>query len=31
MHRKIEHQEETLKDLVKKNLDMEIQINVKNF
>ena len=31
LHRKNESQEQTLKDLVKKNLNMEIQINMKDY
>ena len=31
VERKHESQEETIKDLVKKNLDMEIQLNIKNY
>lgn len=31
LHRKNESQEETLKDLVKKNLNMEIEINMKDY
>lgn len=31
LERKNESQESTLKDLVKKNLDMEIQINIKDY
>lgn len=31
LNRRIKSQQETLEDLVKKNLDMEIQLNLKNF
>ena len=31
LNRKIKSQQETLEDLVKKNLDMEIELNIKNF
>lgn len=31
LNRKVKSQQETLEDLVKKNLDLEIQVNLKNF
>lgn len=31
LNRKLKSQEETLSELVKKNLDLEMQINIKNF
>jgi hypothetical protein len=31
LNRKMKSQQETLEDLVKKNLDLEIQVNLKNF
>lgn len=31
LNRKVKSQQETLEDLVKKNLELEIQVNLKNF
>jgi cell division protein FtsB len=31
LNRRIKSQQQTLEDLVKKNLDMEMEINLKNF